>query len=85
MSVPVVPSSPRLFRLSSHSVRGPHRGRVEAPGRSGFDTPAPLSKLYHKAPLALMRGELIDPGIGREVAEWEDEEEAEHEELPRLT
>jgi hypothetical protein len=42
-------------------------------------------KLYHKAPLALMRGELIDPGIGREVAEWEDEEEAEHEELPRLT
>jgi hypothetical protein len=42
-------------------------------------------KLYHKAPLALMRGELIDPGIGREVAEWEDEEEGEHEELPRLT
>src|ERR1700729_3630400 len=42
-------------------------------------------KLYHKAPLALMRGELIDPVIGREVAEWEDEEEAEHEELPRLS
>src|ERR1700758_2303274 len=41
-------------------------------------------KLYHKAPLALMRGELIDPGIGREVAEWEDEAE-EPEELPRLT
>ena len=41
-------------------------------------------KLYHKAPLALLRGELIDPGIGREVAEWEDEE-AEHEELPRMT
>jgi hypothetical protein len=41
-------------------------------------------KLYHKAPLALLRGELIDPGIGREVAEWE-EEEAEHEELPRMT
>jgi hypothetical protein len=42
-------------------------------------------KLYHKAPLALMRGELIDPGIGVEVAEWEEEEEAEPEELPRLT
>jgi len=41
-------------------------------------------KLYHKAPLALMRGELIDPGIGLEVAEWE-EDETEHEELPRLT
>jgi hypothetical protein len=39
-------------------------------------------KLYHKAPLALLRGELIDPGIGREVAEWEDEEA---EEAPRLT
>ena len=39
-------------------------------------------KLYHKAPLALLRGELIDPGIGREVAEW-DEEEAE--EAPHLT
>jgi hypothetical protein len=39
-------------------------------------------KLYHKAPLALMRGELIDPGIGVEVAEWEEEEEVE---LPRLT
>lgn len=34
-------------------------------------------KLYHKAPLALLRGELIDPGIG---SEW-DEETAE--ELPR--
>jgi len=38
-------------------------------------------KLYHKAPLALLRGELIDPGIGREVAEWEEEAE----EAPRLT
>jgi hypothetical protein len=29
---------------------------------------------------------LIDPGIGVEVAEWEEEEEdVEHEELPRLT
>ena len=37
-------------------------------------------KLYHKAPLALMRGELIDPGIGLEVAECEEEEaeEAHH-------
>ena len=41
-------------------------------------------KLYHKAPLALMRGELIDPGIADEVSEWEEEEEA-PEELPRLT
>jgi hypothetical protein len=30
-------------------------------------------KLYHKAPLALLRGELIDPAIG---SEW-DEDEAE--------
>lgn len=36
-------------------------------------------KLYHKAPLALMRGELIDPAIG---SEW-DEETAE--ELPRAS
>jgi hypothetical protein len=36
-------------------------------------------KLYHKAPLALMRGELIDPHIGHD---W-DEEEAE--ELPRAS
>jgi hypothetical protein len=42
-------------------------------------------KLYHKAPLALMRGELIDPGIGREVAEWEEEVDVDVEELPRLT
>ena len=39
-------------------------------------------KLYHKAPLALLRGELIDPGIGHEVADWEDEEA---EEAPHLT
>ena len=39
-------------------------------------------KLYHKAPLALLRGELIDPGIGREVAEWSEEEA---EEAPHLT
>ena len=29
--------------------------------------------------------EMIDPGIGVEVAEWEEEEESEPEELPRLT
>jgi hypothetical protein len=39
-------------------------------------------KLYHKAPFALLRGELIDPHIGHEVAEWE---ENEAEEAPRLT
>jgi hypothetical protein len=39
-------------------------------------------KLYHRAPLALMRGELIDPGIGLEVAEWEEEEA---EEAPHLS
>ena len=36
-------------------------------------------KLYHKAPLALLRGELIDPGIR---AEWNEEEV---EEAPHLT
>jgi hypothetical protein len=36
-------------------------------------------KLYHKAPLALLRGELIDPHIS---SEW-DEDEAE--ELPRAS
>jgi hypothetical protein len=36
-------------------------------------------KLYHKAPLALLRGELIDPGIR---AEWNGEEA---EEAPHLT
>ena len=36
-------------------------------------------KLYHKAPLALLRGEFVDPHIG---TEW-DEEEAE--ELPRAS
>jgi hypothetical protein len=39
-------------------------------------------KLYHKAPFALLRGELIDPNIGHEVAEWE---EHDAEEAPRLT
>ncbi|HML06974.1 MAG TPA: hypothetical protein VK430_02450 [Xanthobacteraceae bacterium] len=36
-------------------------------------------KLYHKAPFALLRGELIDPGIR---ATWDEEES---EEAPRLT
>jgi hypothetical protein len=36
-------------------------------------------KLYHKAPLYLLRGELIDPGIG---TEWEEEE---IEEAPRAS
>jgi hypothetical protein len=36
-------------------------------------------KLYHKAPLALLRGELIDPAIG---SEWDDEDA---EELPRAS
>ncbi len=36
-------------------------------------------KIYHKAPLALLRGELIDPDIG---TAW-DEDEAE--ELPRTS
>src|SRR5271163_689309 len=39
-------------------------------------------KLYHKAPLALLRGELIDPGIGTET--W-DEDDAEEVEVPRAT
>jgi hypothetical protein len=41
-------------------------------------------KLYHKAPLALLRGELIDPGIH---ATWDEEEwdEEEAEEAPRPT
>lgn len=42
-------------------------------------------KLYHKAPLALLRGELIDPSIAVEMAEWEEQDEVEQEELPRLT
>jgi hypothetical protein len=37
-------------------------------------------KIYHKAPLALLRGELIDPEIG--LHHWD---EAEAEELPRAS
>jgi hypothetical protein len=37
-------------------------------------------KLYHKAPLALLRGELIDPGIGAE--DWD---EGDIEQLPRTS
>ncbi len=39
-------------------------------------------KLYHKAPFALLRGELIDPEIG--LHHW-DEDDAEVEEAPRPT
>lgn len=38
--------------------------------------------LYHKAPIALLRGELIDPGIR---ATWDDEDEEEPEEAHHLT
>ena len=34
-------------------------------------------KLYHKAPLCLLRGELIDPGIRAHAADAEIEEDAE--------
>jgi hypothetical protein len=40
-------------------------------------------KLYHKAPLALLRGEMIDPGIG--LHGWDDEDAEDAEEAPRLT
>ncbi len=41
-------------------------------------------KLYHKAPLALLRGELIDPHIG---SDWDEDEEDldDIEELPRTS
>jgi len=42
-------------------------------------------KLYHKAPLALMRGELIDPNHGRHGWDEEDEEDEEAEEAPHAT
>jgi hypothetical protein len=38
-------------------------------------------KIYHKAPLALLRGELIDPHIG---TTWDDEDEEELEEVEEL-
>ena len=40
-------------------------------------------KLYHKAPLALLRGEMIDPHIGAGWDEEDDEELESAEELPR--
>ena len=40
-------------------------------------------KLYHKAPLALLRGELIDPDIG--LHRWEEDDASEVEEAPRFT
>jgi hypothetical protein len=39
-------------------------------------------KLYHKAPLALLRGELIDPHIG---ASFDEDDEEAAEEAPHLT
>ena len=43
-------------------------------------------KLYHKAPLALMRGELIDPDIGRHRWDEDDAEDVEDvEKAPRFT
>jgi hypothetical protein len=40
-------------------------------------------KIYHKAPLALMRGELIDPNIGQH--RWDDDDAEDIEEAPRFT
>lgn len=40
-------------------------------------------KLYHKAPLALLRGELIDPDIGRN--RWDEDDAEDIEEAPRFT
>jgi hypothetical protein len=40
-------------------------------------------KLYHKAPFALLRGELIDPEIGRH--HWDEEDAEAVEEAPRFT
>jgi hypothetical protein len=40
-------------------------------------------KLYHKAPLALLRGELIDPGIGQH--RWDEDDAEDVEEAPRFT
>jgi len=40
-------------------------------------------KLYHKAPLALLRGELIDPDIGRH--RWDENDAEAVEEAPRFT
>jgi hypothetical protein len=40
-------------------------------------------KLYHKAPLALLRGELIDPDIGRH--RWDEHDAEDIEEAPRFT
>ena len=42
-------------------------------------------KLYHKAPLALLRGELIDPHIGTAWNDEDDEQLEEAEELPRTS
>ena len=39
--------------------------------------------LYHKAPMALLRGELIDPGIGKHNRDEDEEEELLAETEPR--
>ncbi len=41
-------------------------------------------KIYHKAPLALLRGELIDPEIGLNHW-WDAEDDDDVEEVPRPT
>ena len=40
-------------------------------------------KIYHKAPLALLRGELIDPDIGQH--RWDEDDAEDVEEAPRFT
>ena len=40
-------------------------------------------EIYHKAPLALLRGELIDPDIGRH--RWDEDDAEDVEEAPRFT
>jgi hypothetical protein len=42
-------------------------------------------KIYHKAPLALLRGELIDPDIGRHRWDEDEDDAGEVEEAPRFT
>jgi hypothetical protein len=48
-----------------------------------FTDPFHDIKIYHKAPLALMRGELIDPNIGQH--RWDEDDAQDIEEAPRFT
>jgi hypothetical protein len=64
----------RTFQL--FVIRDPQTGLVWA--TKIITDPFHDIKLYHKAPLALLRGELIDPGIGAE--DWD---EKDIEQLPR--